>query len=303
MLPFVAGAGPRVGVASRMLERYRSETLIMVMPQRISTEILPQMVNDQIEDRLPSISDQIHEPVASRADHHRLRPVSAGARAAATIMEDVVAAHAQGHRGRHRSSTASSRSGSATRATMPATAHKVTERLASLYIEENLKDKDNLRRARARSSSPSSRCQARGCSSTRRRSRNTRSSHAGQLPVAARSRISRRFRTRSCSCRRSATDQPRARAPAAARSSSSRTRRLRRSASPLRRSRLASAGAGRSLTAAQQLETAEGSACAAKQRYTPDHPDIRTLERVDPRSRAKVDAEARRAARSTPQGR
>ncbi len=59
IVPFVLTLAIAIGVASQISERYRSETLIMVMPQRISTEILPQMVNDQIEDRLPSISDQI----------------------------------------------------------------------------------------------------------------------------------------------------------------------------------------------------------------------------------------------------
>ncbi len=89
VLPFVVGLTLAVVAASRISERYRSETLIMVMPQRISTDILPQMLNERIEDRLPSISDQILsrsrlERIISEFD---LYPE---ARARGAIMEDVV---------------------------------------------------------------------------------------------------------------------------------------------------------------------------------------------------------------------
>jgi uncharacterized protein involved in exopolysaccharide biosynthesis len=46
-------------------------------------------------------------------------------------------------------------------------------------------------------------------------------------------------------------------------------------------------------TAAQKLEIAEGNLALAKQRYTPDHPDVRTLERQVKELRTKADAEAR----------
>jgi uncharacterized protein involved in exopolysaccharide biosynthesis len=133
MVPFVLVLAIAVGVASQISERYRSETLIMVIPQRISQEILPQMVNDQIEDRLPSISDQI----MSRSRLERVVAdfdLYAAQRARGMIMEDVVAAMRKDivvgvdARGRQ-SFRVSYESENA------ATAHKVTERLASLYIE------------------------------------------------------------------------------------------------------------------------------------------------------------------------
>ena len=56
---------------------------------------------------------------------------------------------------------------------------------------------------------------------------------------------------------------------------------------------MTSAGSRRGQTAAQKLEAAEAALALAKQRYTPDHPDIRTMERSIKELRAKADAEAR----------
>ena len=114
----------------------------MVVPQRISQDLVPQTVHDTIEDRLMSISDQIQsrsrlERIITDFDLYRQQ------RANGMIMEDVVQLM--------RSDIVVKLDGNGKesfRVTYesdePVTAYKVTERLASLYIEENLKDKDNL---------------------------------------------------------------------------------------------------------------------------------------------------------------
>jgi uncharacterized protein involved in exopolysaccharide biosynthesis len=54
-----------------------------------------------------------------------------------------------------------------------------------------------------------------------------------------------------------------------------------------------SAGVVIGQTAAQKLDAAEAALALAKQRYTPDHPDVRSLERSIKELRAKADAEAK----------
>src|SRR5687768_11416668 len=89
LLPLVVGLTAATLVAGRVPQRYRSETLIMVVPQRISQALVPQTVHDTIEDRLMSISDQIQsrsrlERIITDFDLYRQQ------RAAGMIMEDVV---------------------------------------------------------------------------------------------------------------------------------------------------------------------------------------------------------------------
>lgn len=140
LLPFAVGFALAVGVASRMPELYRSETLIMVMPQRIPESYAKPIVTGRIEDRLLSISDQI----LSRS---RLERIIADfelyreQRATGDIMEDLV----QRMRNEIKVKLEGKESFRVSYVNRDArTAQKVTERLASLSIEENLKDRRDL---------------------------------------------------------------------------------------------------------------------------------------------------------------
>lgn len=138
-VPLVA-ATVAASVALRYVpDLYRSETVILVVPQRVPDSYVRSTVTARIEDRLQSISQQILsrsrlEPVINDldlyAEERRVRP-----------MEDVVDKMrldiiAEPVRGDAFRVSYVSRD-----ATM---AQKVTERLASLFIEENLRDREVL---------------------------------------------------------------------------------------------------------------------------------------------------------------
>lgn len=129
-------------VLQQLPDRYRSETLILIVPQRVPETYVRSTVTARIEDRLQSISQQI----LSRT---RLERIIADLNLyteerSTTAMEDVV------ERMRRDIHAAPVR-GDAFRvtydATHPAVAQKVTERLASLFIEENLRDREILAEA------------------------------------------------------------------------------------------------------------------------------------------------------------
>jgi polysaccharide chain length determinant protein (PEP-CTERM system associated) len=288
--PFVVGLALSVAVASRIAERYRSETLIMVMPQRISTAILPQMVNDQIEQRLPSISDQI----MSRSRLERIiaeYDLYAAERARGAIMEDVV----QEMRTKDIKVGIEGRGTQSFRVSYesydPAIAHKVTTRLASLYIEENQRDKDNL--AQSTSAFLESELEATEAKLLEAEGKlaEYKKRYAGQLPSQAEtnqqaiqnaqlqlqavSATINRARERRLFVQQQLADAQNTPAPV----------------TPVQES--ASGTAVPQLSAAQQLEVAEATLAAAKRKYTADHPDVRALERAVGEIRAKAEAEAK----------
>jgi len=142
LVPFAIGLALAPFLARFAPEQYRSETLILVVPQRVPDSYVKATVTETIEDRLPSISEQIlsrsrlERIIADMALYAELRKTQ--------VMEDVVA--------EMRKDVAVTLAGQKDNADSfrvsfvsdkPDTARKVTERLASLYIEQNLKDREN----------------------------------------------------------------------------------------------------------------------------------------------------------------
>lgn len=127
-------------VTARLLpDKYKSETLILVVPQQVPESYVRSTVTTRIEDRLQSIAQQI----LSRTRLERIiqdfdlyeKERRAG------IMEDVV-------EGMRKDINIQVVKGDAFRVTYsgtePRTVMRVTERLASLFIEENLHDREVL---------------------------------------------------------------------------------------------------------------------------------------------------------------
>jgi polysaccharide chain length determinant protein (PEP-CTERM system associated) len=118
-------------------KRYRSETLILVVPQRIPESYVRSTVTAPIEGRLRSISEQIlsrsrlEQVIKDFGLYVRQREL--------TPMEDVVEAMRQ-------NISLTTVRGDSFRVTYSAgdavVAMKVTERLASMFIEENLRDRE-----------------------------------------------------------------------------------------------------------------------------------------------------------------
>ena len=120
-------------------DRYRSETLILVVPQRVPESFVRSTVTARIEDRLQSITQQILSRTRLEAIIDEF-DLYADERAD-LVMEDVVVLM-------RRSVDVQLVRGDAFRVSyvsqIPQVAMRVTERLASLFIEENLRDREVL---------------------------------------------------------------------------------------------------------------------------------------------------------------
>jgi polysaccharide chain length determinant protein (PEP-CTERM system associated) len=139
LLPFaVVAAGTAVG-AKLLPDLYRSETLILVVPQRVPESYVRSTVTTRIEDRLQSISQQIlsRTRLERIIEEFDLYP----SERRVGIMEDVV------QRMRDDIKIDVVR-GDAFRVAYigrePRTVMRVTERLASSVIEESLRDREVL---------------------------------------------------------------------------------------------------------------------------------------------------------------
>jgi polysaccharide chain length determinant protein (PEP-CTERM system associated) len=139
LIPFLLVSICAAVVIHRLPNRYRSETMILVVPQRVPESYVRSTVTSRIEDRLRSINQQL----VSRT---RLEPLIREFNlypdlVASGLMEDVI------EQMRKDMETQILRGDTfriAYTANDPRTAMKVTERLASLYIDENLRDREVL---------------------------------------------------------------------------------------------------------------------------------------------------------------
>lgn len=127
-------------VSKRLPNQFRSETLIMLVPQRIPDAYVKAAVTAKIEDRLNSLEDQILS--RSRLERIILDLDLYPALRKVRPMEDVVAQM------RDHDITVKTENKESFRISYISgeakTAQKTTERLASLFIEENLRDRENL---------------------------------------------------------------------------------------------------------------------------------------------------------------
>jgi polysaccharide chain length determinant protein (PEP-CTERM system associated) len=146
VVPFVLISGVTAAVSHTLPNRYRSETTILVVPQRIPEDYVQPTVSIRLEDRLASINQQI----LSRTRLEQIvREFDLYAKERTTmIMEDVIEqmrsrdinVQLSAERRQHSSPAFSiSYTGGDARTVM-----RVTERLASLFIEENLRDRTAL---------------------------------------------------------------------------------------------------------------------------------------------------------------
>jgi polysaccharide chain length determinant protein (PEP-CTERM system associated) len=140
LLPLFVVAVGTVIVSHYLPNKYRSETVILVVPQQVPESYVRSTVTSRIEDRLQSISQQI----LSRTRLERIiRDFNLyAADRERGIMEDIV------ENMRSKDIRVEVLKGDAFRIAYigegPQVVMKVTERLASLFIEENLRDRELL---------------------------------------------------------------------------------------------------------------------------------------------------------------
>jgi polysaccharide chain length determinant protein (PEP-CTERM system associated) len=124
---------------SLLKDQYRSETVILVVPQRVPEAYVKSTVTARIEDRLSSIQQQIFS--RSRLEKIILDFDLYKEERQRKVMEDVVADMRDDVR-------VMIERGDAFRVLYtnddPRLAQRVTERLATLFIDENLRERENL---------------------------------------------------------------------------------------------------------------------------------------------------------------
>jgi polysaccharide chain length determinant protein (PEP-CTERM system associated) len=139
IVPFVVFGVSTFAYTRKLPNLYRSETLILVVPQRVSESYVRSVVTSRIEDRLRSISEQLNsrarlEPIIHEFnlywDERQKMP-----------MEEVVAVmrrHIDVERVKDDSFRVTYISGD------PRLARDVTARLAKVFIDENSRDREAL---------------------------------------------------------------------------------------------------------------------------------------------------------------
>lgn len=140
IVPVVLVASATVLYVRRLPNVYRSDTLILVVPQRVPTDYVRSTNTVRIEDRLQTISQQIMSRTRLERIIQDFNLYPEARRTA--IMEDIV------ERMRGDVGGVQIVRGDAFRVGFtsndPRLAMKVAERLASLFIEENLRDREVL---------------------------------------------------------------------------------------------------------------------------------------------------------------
>jgi polysaccharide chain length determinant protein (PEP-CTERM system associated) len=140
LIPFVVVSVATVIVVRRLPDEYRSETTILVISQRVPESYVRSTVTDRIEDRLQSLKEQIlsRSRLERIIEDLNLYPD----RRSPSEMDALVVRMRAGIkvddtvRGDAFTISYTSRE--------PRTTQIVTERLASLFIEENVRDREKL---------------------------------------------------------------------------------------------------------------------------------------------------------------
>ncbi len=140
LLPFLFISLATVVVAHYLPNRYRSETVILVVPQQVPESYVRSTVTSRIEDRLQSISQQILSRTRLERIIQDFNLYEKERRVG--IMEDIV------EKMRTRDIRVDTLKGDAFRIAFigdnPVTVMRVTDRLASHFIDENLRDREIL---------------------------------------------------------------------------------------------------------------------------------------------------------------
>jgi polysaccharide chain length determinant protein (PEP-CTERM system associated) len=273
LVPFALGVAVAPPLGRYAPEQYRSETLIMVVPQRVPDAYVKPTITETVEDRLPTISEQILsrtrlERIIQEMDLYKEERKR-------QVMEDVVARMRLdikialvGKAGNADSFRVSYMSQSAE------TARAVTERLASLAIEQNLADRNNQAESTSQFLATQLEEAKRRLIEQEKKLEEYRRRHAGQMPSQMQANLqaiqnanvllqslndsTNRAQERRLLIERQIADTQAVPLPVAA----------------------ATADAPAASTTAQQLDATRARLTAYLQRYMPDHPEVLSLERT-----------------------
>jgi polysaccharide chain length determinant protein (PEP-CTERM system associated) len=286
LLPLVLCTSGAVVVSKLLPNRYMSETLIMLFPQRIPDSYVKSTVTSNIEDRLATLRDQI----LSRSRLERIildlglyQPLRSK-----LPMEDVV----QRMRKDIDVKVEGKDSFRVTYISQDAgTAQKTTERLASLFIEENLRDRENLAEDTNQFLDSQLEDARRRLVENEKKLEAYRSLHSGELPSQADANL-QTIRTAQTQLQNNADSTDRA---------AERRLLLERQLVDLQSDPLVapptpvnsnSPDSTAAESTAQQLQIAQARLQILLTHDKPDHPDVRMMQRTIKDLEAKVQAEA-----------
>ena len=269
LVPFAFIAAATAVVSRKLPDLYRSDTLILVVPQRVPESYVKSTVTSRIEDRLHSISQQI----LSRTRLERIiQDFNLYAEERKTeIMEDIVEKMRLDIK-------VDVVKGDAFRVSYigrdPRTVMKVTERLSSLFIEENLRDREILAEGTDQFLEAQLEDARRRLGEHERKLETYRKQFSGQLPSQLEANLSV---IQGTSSQLQQLNESLNR---------DRDRHLvvERQLNDLTAASVIAAGAdspdANGASAAQQLAAAQASLAAMEQKLKADHPDIRRAKRV-----------------------
>lgn len=271
LIPFAIGLAAAPVLARFAPERYRSEALLLVIPQQVPTDYVTPTMTQPIEERLPAITDQILsrsrlEQIIQQLD---LYPTERSRQ----VMEDVVQ--------RMRLDIGTSAVGEDVNSFRVSyvsdnadKAQKVTERLASLYIEQNIKDRENQADSTSQFLTAQLEEAKKRLIEQEKKLEEYRKSHSGQLPsqlqgnlqamqtasmqVQSLNESMNRAQERRLLIERQIADTQAVAVPAP----------------------MATPETPAPLSTAQQLEVARARLAQVLHRYTPSHPEVASLERT-----------------------
>jgi polysaccharide chain length determinant protein (PEP-CTERM system associated) len=284
LVPFAAIAAATAMFARYLPDTFRSDTLILVVPQRVPEAYVRSTVTTRIEDRLQSIAQQILSRTRLERVIQDFNLYTEERRVG--IMEDVVERM-------RRDIKIDVIKGDAFRVSYVGndarTVMKVTDRLASLFIEENLRDREVLAEGTNQFLEAQLEDSRRRLIETEKKLENYRKQFAGQLPSELPSNMQagantqlqiravldslNRARDRHLLLERQLGDLETADAEAAVAPSSS-------------------DGTSGGNTPAQQAAAAKQSLEELQLRLKSNHPDVLRLKRVVADLEAKADADA-----------
>ena len=202
IIPLVVATAAAVAVGERLPKKFKSDTLIMLVPQRIPDAYVKSAGSDNLEDRLATLEDQL----LSRS---RLERIILDLNLYPSLRNDLPMEDVVQRMRKDITITTTQNKGSKESTSFrieyvsndSKIAQKTTERLASLFIEENMRDRENVAEDPVSFSALSCRTPGSGSSSRKRNSRNIATDIADSFRRRRR-RTCRRFRMRSSSSNR-----------------------------------------------------------------------------------------------------
>jgi polysaccharide chain length determinant protein (PEP-CTERM system associated) len=285
LVPAIVIAGSVIAWTRRLPDTYKSDTLIMVVPQRVPESYVRSTVTQSITDRLQSITQQI----LSRTRLERIIEdlnLYADQRKTA-IMEDIV-------EGMRRDIDIQVVKGDSFRVGFssedPRTAMRVAERLASLFIDESLRDREVLAEGTNQFLEAQLEEARRQLIDNEKKLEEYRRQHSGQLPTQLEANMQGLHNTEmQIQALIDSTNRDKDRHLVLERAIADAEAAESISAPP---PVIAPAGANAPKTAAQQLADARNELQALELRLKPEHPDVVRARRRVTELQEEADREA-----------